>query len=238
MAQRGPRGRIRNHHRLKGGQLLFLRFGQHRVPWLRRGIGHGSRAALRAACLCRRRHLPIEGIVQPDQRKIGFGFHVGRGALRHRKPFTQRFAAHGLSHQRAHGLGHGGFVLEAHLQLVGVHVHIHLLNGYLQKQCAHGKAPHHHLSLAAFLQRAAEGLAAEEAPVDKEGLLLAVAAGKVPRAHIAGEQHAVHVAAHLSHFAKRLAPVEAVERRFHASVPHAVVDGLALADEAKRHIRP
>lgn len=24
--------RIRNHHRLKGGQLLFLRFGQHRVP--------------------------------------------------------------------------------------------------------------------------------------------------------------------------------------------------------------
>ena len=208
------------------------------MPQLRRGIGHGSRAALRAARLHRRRHLPIEGIVQPDQRKISFGFHVGRGALRRRKPFTQRFTAHGLPHQRAHGLGHGGFVLEAHLQLVGVHVHIHLLNGYLQKQCAHGKAPHHHLSLAAFLQRAAEGLAAEETPVDKEGLLLAVAAGKVPRAHIAGEQHAVHVAAHLSHFAKRLAPVEAVERRFDTAVPHAVVDGLALADEAKRHIRP
>ena len=71
-----------------------------------------------------------------------------------------------------------------------------------------------------------------------EGLLLAVAPRKVPRAHIAREQHAVHVSAHLAHPFECLAPVEAVERGFHAAVAHAVIDGLALADEAEGHIRP
>ena len=134
-------------------------------------------------------------------------------------------------------LRHGAFVLKANLQLIGMNVHVHVLIGHFQKQGAHGELADHDPALAAVLQGAAQNATAEKAAVDKKALLLSVAPGKLPHADEALQHHAALVPADRNHLTESVLSVQAEQGGVQLAVAHAVVDGLALTDEAERDLR-
>ena len=135
------------------------------------------------------------------------------------------------------GFRHGALILKAHLQLVGMNVHVHVLIGHFQKQGAHGELADHDPALAAVFQSTAQNAAAEEPPVDEKALLLAVSTGKLPNADEALQHHAALMPADGDHLAESVLAVQAKQGGIQLAVAHAVVDGLALTDEAERDLR-
>ena len=135
------------------------------------------------------------------------------------------------------GLRHGALILKAHFQLIGVNVHVHVLIGHFQKQGAHGELADHDPALAAVFQRPAQYAAAEEPPIDEKALLLAVSPGKLPHADEALQHHAALVPADGDHLAESVPAIQAEQGGVQLAVAHAVVDGLALTNEAERNLR-
>ena len=135
------------------------------------------------------------------------------------------------------GLRHGAFVLKAHLQLIGMNVHVHVLIGHFQKQGAHGKFADHDPALAAVFQCPAQNAAAEEPPIDEKALLLAVSPGKLPHADKSADGHAALVPADRDHLPESVLAVQAEQGGIQLAVAQAMIDRLALADESERDFR-
>ena len=136
-----------------------------------------------------------------------------------------------------HGLCHGSLVLKAHLQLVGMHVYIHLLIGHGQVNHTGGILADHDPFPHAALHGRGKETAPHVSPVNEEGFVAAVAPGAFPNAYIAVNHHTALTTVHAAHGTLHFRAVNAEHSGFQLSIPSRMVQGLSLADVAERHVR-
>ena len=246
----------RCRHRRKGrGQGFFLQIPLHggcRTP-------HNRNRRNRSPLLdryCRRRGVRLHS----RHRRHRLAFHHQRLILRHigcRLCYLDRQlgtfflrqqhgggAFQGIPIRNAvpdnilHSLRHGYLVLKAHLQLVGMHVYIHLLIGHSQVNHTGGIFADHDPFPHAALHGRGKETAPHVSPVNEEGFVAAVAPGPFSNAYIAVYHHTAFAAVHPAHGTLHFRAVNAEHSGFQLSVSGRVVQGLSLTDIAKRNVRP
>ena len=128
------------------------------------------------------------------------------------------------------------FVAEAHLQLVGVHVHIDHGNRHLHVQHADGIVPDRHALAATLLQRLGEQRAADGASIDDKGLPRAIGARLRADAHQSGDRYRP-LRMNGQHAFCDLPAVQAEHRAAQIPAAGAGVNLLAVMNQAEGNIR-
>ena len=116
-------------------------------------------------------------------------------------------------------------------------VDVHRFKRHGQMQNAHGEAADHHALLAGFLQGGGKQIAFDQAAIENEGFMRAVAARKIANAYKAVQHNAVHIAGNVLELFQGGQAVDAHHCAFQLAVAGAEIHRLAIGYIAEGDLR-